>query len=162
MLEPGAPLPTERMQNIADCSTYIPRPRIIWRADPLIPGVTDTTLLLSQLCECAKILGVDHVAASYMYASKKILAHMCGRDSPLPSDIKATIRNSFSTPLHPMNALAANKMFTNFEHRYLKYAFMCKIFADDREKAIGFSICGCSNPEYSTEKCGSFHDIEDL
>jgi DNA repair photolyase len=147
MFEPCAAPPAQRLQQIEILRAAGVKLRA--RLDPLIPGWTDEREALDELCGALAAAGVSEMSASALFVRPEIvraLKHLLPDQSVLHTLLQ------HYPPLCTGRSVAGRK-----GERSLPKATRERMYESVKEIAVRHgivvSICGCENPDITSERC---------
>ena len=147
MFEPGAAPPAQRLKQLEELRSAGVRARA--RLDPLIPGWTDEPAALDELCRALAAAGVSQMSASALFIRAEIVRTL-GRLLPNQEVFHSLLR-------HYPAPCAARSAAGRRGERSLAKALRERMYDSVRESAvrhgIALSICGCENPDITSERC---------
>lgn len=147
LFEAGAATPMDRLDTIAALTELEALADV--RIDPIIPGLTDTESVVTEMLDTLHQARVKRVVLSYVHlrpAIHELLARV------VPSETKRLIEETYRTqPWMPSGTPTEVKLLPRAyrEEGYLRFRQAAE------RVGIQVGVCQCKNPDMSGDSCGT-------
>ena len=147
LFEPGAASVHKRLAQIESlCAAGV---TLRARLDPLIPGWTDRPDGLEKLCRALAQAGVKELVVSALFLRPQIVRSLA-RCLPEPKTLHALLRHYHVCTGSCSAAGRKGEKSLPAEFRRRLYGTVREIASRHR---LGLRICGCENPDITSERC---------
>lgn len=145
--EPGAATPLQRLRQLELLRDAGVKVRA--RLDPLIPGWTDEPASLEALCRALAAAGVGEISTSALFLRPEIVRTLA-RKLPDHRVLRSLLRHYPRSQAG--HSVAGRKAETSLP-RAVRQRMYNRVKDAAEPHGISVSICGCENPDITSERC---------